>query len=65
MVRDKVTPKTAEVEVPCLHIADYYQSRWEEHHCIAYNVLRHGYRQCAEGRHYNKPDNNLYDVTQA
>jgi hypothetical protein len=44
--------------VPCQHIADYYQLKWEGHYCIAYNLLRHGYRQWAEG----KPNewNNLY-----
>ncbi len=36
--------------VPCQHIADYYTSRWEAHKCIAWNLLRRGYTQWAEGR---------------
>lgn len=45
--------------VPCRHIADYYPQRWEAQKCIAFNLLRHGYRQWAEGRAVNPP-NNLY-----
>lgn len=47
------------VAVPCLHIAEFYQRQWEGHKCIAYNLLRHGYRQWAEGR-ATDPANNLY-----
>jgi hypothetical protein len=35
--------------VPCQHIADYYQCRWEHHKCIAYNLLRQGYNRWAKG----------------
>ena len=45
--------------VPCQHIADYYQLKWEGHKCIAWAVLRHGYRQWAEGR-ADGVVNNLY-----
>jgi hypothetical protein len=45
--------------IPCAHIAAYYDWKWRQHHCIAYNFLRFGYLQCSEGR----PDafNNLYE----
>lgn len=36
-------------QVPCQHIADYYQRRWEAHKCIAFNLLRIGYKQWASG----------------
>ena len=49
----------SEPAVACAHIADYYQIKWENHHCIAWNLLRHGYRQWAEGR-ANNQTNNLY-----
>lgn len=44
--------------VPCLHLYHYYNWKWEHRPCIAYNLLRRGYRQWAEGR----PEelNNLY-----
>jgi hypothetical protein len=48
------------ISVPCQHIADYYQRRWENHKCIAFNLLRHGYRQWAEGRVNSDFPNNLY-----
>lgn len=35
--------------VPCQHIADYYQYKWEQHRCIAWNLLRRGYKQWASG----------------
>lgn len=46
------------VKVPCQHIADYYQAKWEAHHCIAWNLLRRGYWQWSNGQ----PEklNNLY-----
>lgn len=51
------------IAVPCQHIADYYQHRWEAHKCIGFNLLRHGYRQWSEGRAvYQTDGNNLYDV---
>jgi hypothetical protein len=47
--------------VPCAHIADYYERRWQAHHCIAFNLLRFGYRQWAEGRaRYSERGNNLF-----
>ena len=45
--------------VPCQHIADYYQLKWEEHKCLAWNLLRKGYRQWAAGR-IERGTNNLY-----
>lgn len=36
-------------EVPCAHIADYYQRLWEGHKCLAWQLLRRGYRQAATG----------------
>lgn len=53
---------------PCAHIAAYYQRRWEAHHCIGFNLLRHGYRQWAEGRVKIEDIegwNNLYPSPQA
>lgn len=46
--------------VPCQHIADYYQRKWEEQHCIGFNLLRHGYAACAAGRDTLGEANNLY-----
>lgn len=46
--------------VPCLHIAEYYQLKWEAHKCIAWNLLRRGYREWAEGRVVDPQVNNLY-----
>lgn len=37
------------VAIPCQHIADYYQRAWENHKCIANNLLRHGYNKWARG----------------
>jgi hypothetical protein len=45
--------------VPCAHIAAYYEKRWSEHKCLAFNFLRVGYLQWAEGRADGKI-NNLY-----
>ena len=42
--------QTDELSAPCAHIADYYQRQWEQQPCIAYNLLRQGYRQWADGR---------------
>lgn len=55
-----------QVAVPCQHIADYYQRMWEMQKCIAYNLLRHGYRQWSEGRaKYEAHGNNLFEgITQ-
>jgi hypothetical protein len=52
---------TKPLMVPCMHIADYYQYRWENHKCIAYNMLRHGYRQWATGYVRDYRVNNLYE----
>lgn len=46
--------------VPCQHVADYYQRRWEAQPCIAFNMLRHGYRQWAEARVVDAKVNNLF-----
>lgn len=49
--------------VPCAHIAAYYEWRWQQHKCIAFNLLRRGYAQWANGT----PEpvvNNLYGEDQ-
>ncbi|QIG68740.1 hypothetical protein EVB68_003 [Rhizobium phage RHph_Y2_6] len=46
-------------EVPCHHIYAYYQYRWEQHHCIAWNLLRRGYYQWSHG--LIECYNNLFD----
>jgi hypothetical protein len=46
--------------VPCQHIADYYEWRWKRHKCIAWNLLRIGYRQWAAGLVMTRHLNNLY-----
>jgi hypothetical protein len=46
--------------IPCQHIADYYNWLWLNHHCIAWNLLRRGYGQCASGR-IEAGFNNLYE----
>ncbi len=35
--------------IPCAHIAAWYQIKWERNKCIAFNLLRQGYRKWAEG----------------
>jgi hypothetical protein len=45
--------------IPCQHIADYYQQRWEARNCIGWNLLRRGYGQWAYGR-IERGFNNLY-----
>jgi len=45
--------------VPCAHIADYYRVKWEARPCIAFNLLRYGYRQWARGAKLS-PGNNLF-----
>lgn len=47
---------------PCAHIADYYDAKQAEHQCIGHNLLRHGYRQWAEGRVDDPTTNNLYTI---
>lgn len=49
--------------IPCLHLYDYYNWLWEQNHCIAWNLLRRGYFQCAVGM-IRLPENNLYDLTE-
>ncbi|QWY83455.1 hypothetical protein [Rhizobium phage RHph_X2_28B] len=44
--------------VPCQHIADYYYHRWQQHKCIAWNLLRRGYAQWSNGN--IETFNNLY-----
>ncbi|QIV65947.1 hypothetical protein Cp1R7AA1_006 [Mesorhizobium phage Cp1R7A-A1] len=46
------------MSVPCNHIADYYQRVWEAHKCIAWNLLRLGYREWSNG--CPGPCNNLF-----
>lgn len=43
-------PFSAVVPAACAHIAEYYQQRWLGHKCIAFNMLRRGYKQWAAGR---------------
>lgn len=51
------------MHVPCYHIFQYYQWRWENHRCIAFNLLRRGYYQWAGGRSVES-GNNLYEVNE-
>lgn len=44
--------------VPCEHIADYYTHRWQNHKCIAFNLLRRGYGQWSRG--HVEAFNNLF-----
>lgn len=48
--------------IPCLHIAAYYQLLWEQRKCIAYNLLRIGYREWATGTVKDPTLNNLYNT---
>jgi hypothetical protein len=48
--------------VPCQHIADYYQLSWENHKCIAYNLLRRGYAEWSKGSVKDPAVNNLFTV---
>lgn len=52
----------AGVSVPCQHIADYYQQAWEGHKCIAYNLLRQGYRAWADPGRPISEHNNLFSL---
>ena len=47
---------------PCQHIADYYDVQWWSRKCIAFNLLRHGYRAWSAGRVTNAA-NNLFEVS--
>lgn len=62
-IRIMSTSKHRTPLVPCQHIADYYRSRWEAHKCLAWNLLRIGYSQHAQGR-ASDPANNLYEESQ-
>ena len=54
-------PNFANVKpVPCEHIADYYNMRWTEHKCLAWQLLRHGYRQWSAGC-IERGMNNLFE----
>ena len=54
-------PNFANVKpVPCEHIADYYNMRWTEHRCLAWQLLRHGYRQWSAG-YIVRGVNNLFE----
>ena len=46
--------------VPCAHIADYYDALWVGHKCLAWQLLRRGYRQWAVGR--IEECNNLWET---
>ena len=56
--------RSSRMAVPCAHIADHYDRLWQERPSIGSNLLRHGYRQWAEGRAVLSVDgkawNNLY-----
>lgn len=45
--------------IPCQHISDYYTRKWEQHKCLAWNLLRRGYLQCAAGS-IKEGTNNLF-----
>ena len=45
--------------IPCAHIAQYYQFMWLQQPCIAFNLLRRGYQQWADGSRLDH-SNNLY-----
>lgn len=36
--------------VPVAHTADYYDAKWVDHKCLAWQLLRRGYRQLSVGR---------------
>lgn len=36
--------------VPVAHIADFYDRQWQAHKCLAWQLLRRGYRQLSNGR---------------
>jgi len=46
--------------VPCMHIYAYYQYKWENQKCIAYNLLRRGYLAWASKKVISS-FNNLYE----
>ena len=50
-----VTPAT------CDHVAIYYQKLWENHKCIAWNLLRRGYTQWSRG-YVETRTNNLFEL---
>lgn len=45
---------------PVNHIAEYYQRKWEQHKCIAWNLLRRGYKEWANGTVKDRTVNNLF-----
>lgn len=47
--------------VPVAHIADFYDRQWEANKCLAWQLLRRGYRQLSVGR--IESCNNLFEVT--
>ena len=48
--------------VPVAHIADFYDQQWADHKCLAWQLLRRGYRQLSVGR--IEQCNNLFEVNQ-
>ena len=44
---------------PYAHVADYYDLKWAAHKCLAWQLLRRGYRQAANGR--VEAANNLFE----
>ena len=50
------------VEVPCAHIADYYESQWKQGPNLHNKLLWNGYRQWARG-YIEFGFNNLYGPT--
>ena len=60
MTRPITSDWTDTVPVPVAHIADYYDRRWESHKCLAWQLLRRGYRQLSAGR--IEGCNNLFAV---
>ncbi len=43
----------------CAHIADFYEREWQTRPCLAWQLLRRGYRQWADGR-IERGTNNLF-----
>jgi len=48
----------------CAHIADYYDTLWKSHMCIAWNLLRRGYKQWSKG-FVEAGFNNLYALPES
>lgn len=47
--------------IACDHIALFYQLEWEGHKCLAFQLLRKGYKQCSNGL-IEQEFNNIFEV---